>query len=63
MTIVDQKSRWEYDLWRVQTTKPLPAKNGTVRIGNGGVTRIDGDGRADLVWTTDAGASQKEAVR
>ena len=39
MTIVDQGSGWEYDFWVVQSKS-----DGTVVIGWGGRTRIDGDG-------------------
>ena len=42
MTIVDQATGWEYDLWSV-TSKP--AGGGTLSFGWGGRTRIDGDGR------------------
>jgi len=39
MTIVDQQSGWEYDLWNVQS------KTGsTFNFGWGGRTRIDGNG-------------------
>jgi hypothetical protein len=41
MTIVDQATGWEYDLWNV-TSKP--AGGGTLSFGWGGRTRIDGDG-------------------
>jgi hypothetical protein len=42
MTIVDQASGWEYDLWGV-TSKP--SGGGTLSAKWGGRTRIDGDGR------------------
>jgi hypothetical protein len=43
MTIVDQPSGWEYDLWHVSTC-PLPSSGGTITIGWGGRARIDGSG-------------------
>jgi hypothetical protein len=42
MTIVDQATGWEYDLWGV-TSKP--SGGGTLSAQWGGKTRIDGDGR------------------
>lgn len=44
MTIVDQESGWEYDLWHVSTC-PIPATGGTIKLGWGGRARMDGDGR------------------
>ena len=41
MTVVDAASGWEYDLWHVESK---PATGGTIEIGWGGRTRIDGDG-------------------
>lgn len=41
MTVVDQATGWEYDLWSV-TSKP--AGGGTLSFGWGGRTLIDGDG-------------------
>ena len=41
MTVIDQASGWEYDLWHV-TKKP--PDGGTLVFGWGGRTRIDGDG-------------------
>jgi hypothetical protein len=41
MTIVDQETGWEYDLWAVTI---FPENGGTVEFGWGGLTRIDGDG-------------------
>ncbi len=41
MTVVDQVSGWEYDMWRV-TSKPRGG--GTLEFAWGGRTRIDGDG-------------------
>ena len=43
LTVVDQTSGWEYDLWHVSTC-PLPAAGGTIEIGWGGHARMDGDG-------------------
>lgn len=43
LTVVDQTSGWEYDLWHVSTC-PLPAAGGTIDVGWGGRARIDGDG-------------------
>lgn len=40
MTIVDQQSGWEYDLWNVNSRSDT-----TLNFGWGGKTRIDGDGR------------------
>lgn len=45
ITVVDQQSGWEYDLWRVQATAPLTA-GGSLNVGNAGKTRIDGTGLA-----------------
>ena len=42
LTVVDQGSGWEYDLYDVRSK---PAGGGTLEIGWGGRTRIDGDGR------------------
>jgi hypothetical protein len=47
MTIVDQATGWEYDLWQVTSPTPLPASGGTVQFSWGGRARIDGDGTAD----------------
>ncbi len=41
MTIVDQASGWEYDLWNVRSK---PDAGGTLVFGWGGRTRIDGNG-------------------
>jgi hypothetical protein len=41
MTVVDQRSGWEYDFWEV-TSKPKGG--GELTMGYGGRTRIDGDG-------------------
>jgi hypothetical protein len=41
MTIVDQRSGWEYDLWQVRSK---PAHGGKLEFGWGGRTRIDGRG-------------------
>jgi hypothetical protein len=41
LTVVDQHSGWEYDLWAVENT---PAPGGTVRMGFGGRTMITGNG-------------------
>jgi hypothetical protein len=41
LTVVDQRSGWEYDFWEV-TSKP--SGGGRLEIGFGGRTRIDGDG-------------------
>lgn len=43
LTVVDQSSGWEYDLWHVATC-PIPASGGTIKIGWGGRAKIDGDG-------------------
>jgi hypothetical protein len=40
MTIIDQQSGWEYDLWNVNSRS-----DSTLNFGWGGKTRIDGDGR------------------
>jgi hypothetical protein len=42
LTVVDQASGWEYDLWDVRSK---PAGGGRLDFGWGGRTRIDGDGR------------------
>jgi hypothetical protein len=41
LTIVDQASGWEYDLWDV---RQLPSGGGQIRTSWGGKTRIDGNG-------------------
>ncbi|MBI5105556.1 MAG: hypothetical protein HZB46_11370 [Solirubrobacterales bacterium] len=41
LTVVDQASGWEYDLWAVQDKPP---GGGSLRFAWGGRTRIDGDG-------------------
>jgi hypothetical protein len=41
MTVIDADSGWEYDLWHVEAK---PDGGGTIEIGWGGRTRIDGDG-------------------
>ena len=46
MTIVDQASGWEYDLWQVQATQPLPGGGGQLDLSWGGRARLDGDGLA-----------------
>jgi len=42
LTIIDQRSGWEYDLWHVSYK---PQGGGRLVFGWGGKTRIDGDGR------------------
>jgi hypothetical protein len=42
LTVVDQETGWEWDFYDAET--PLPTGGGTVTIGWGGRTRIDGDG-------------------
>jgi hypothetical protein len=42
MTVIDQRSGWEYDMWRVQRK---PGGGGRLDFAWGGRTRIDGDGR------------------
>jgi len=41
ITVIDQQSGWEYDLWQVRTK---PATGGQLNVSWGGMTRIDGDG-------------------
>lgn len=41
LTVVDQSTGWEWNLWEV---KEKPAGGGTLQTGWGGRTRIDGDG-------------------
>jgi hypothetical protein len=41
LTVVDQRTGWEYDMWAVQSK---PAGGGTLVTHWGGKTRIDGDG-------------------
>jgi hypothetical protein len=41
LTVVDQASGWEYDMWAVSSK---PKGGGTLSFGWGGRTRIDGDG-------------------
>ena len=43
LTVVDQRSGWEYDLWEVESK---PSGGGELVTGYGGRTRIDGDGLA-----------------
>ena len=51
MTIVDQQSGWEYDLWNVQS------KTGsTINFSWGGKTRIDGDGLGSAAVAADYGS-------
>jgi hypothetical protein len=50
MTVLDQRSGWEYDMWGVASK---PAGGGQLNISWGGKTRIDGDGRG-----SDATAAQ-----
>ena len=40
MTVIDQSTGWEYDLWNVNSRS-----DSTLNFGWGGKTRIDGDGR------------------
>ena len=42
VTVVDQTTGWEYDLWQVR----WPPTGDQLTIGSGGRTRIDGDGTA-----------------
>ena len=42
LTVVDQASGWEYDMWAVSSK---PRGGGVLEFGWGGRTRIDGDGR------------------
>jgi hypothetical protein len=41
LTVVDQRSGWEYDFWEVSSK---PDGGGELEVGYGGRTRIDGDG-------------------
>jgi hypothetical protein len=41
MTVIDQQSGWEYDMWQVRSK---PRGGGRIEISWGGRTRIDGDG-------------------
>jgi hypothetical protein len=41
MTVIDQASGWEYDFWEAED---LPSGGGTLFIGHGGRTEIEGDG-------------------
>lgn len=41
LSVVDQASGWEYDLWE---SEDLPRGGGTLYVGHGGRTMIDGDG-------------------
>jgi len=41
LTVIDQQSGWEYDLWQVRSK---PAGGGVLTASWGGRTRIDGDG-------------------
>ena len=43
LTVVDQRSGWEYDFWEVSSK---PEGGGELTTGYGGRTRIDGDGLA-----------------
>jgi hypothetical protein len=56
MTVIDQASGWEYDLWGVQTV-PLPPQGGEVVVDYGGRTRIDGPGGGDADSDSDANAA------
>lgn len=44
LTVVDQASGWEYDLWQVHRSPVTPAGGNELRFSWGGRTRIDGDG-------------------
>jgi hypothetical protein len=41
LTVIDQASGLEYDLWKAES---LPSGGGTLYTGHGGITRVDGDG-------------------
>ncbi|MEU0883350.1 hypothetical protein ABZ345_32490 [Lentzea sp. NPDC005914] len=43
MAIIDQTSGWEYNLWQVRGTGPLPPNGGTLTFTFGGRSRIVGD--------------------
>jgi hypothetical protein len=46
MTVINQKTGWEYDLWRVTSSTPLPASGGSLQFSWGGRSRIGGNGTA-----------------
>ena len=56
MTVIDQASGWEWDLWQVQTT-PLPKGGGQIVVSHGGRTRIDGPGGGDAESASNANAA------
>lgn len=39
MTVIDQSTGWEYDMWETESPS-----GGNLNIGAGGITRVDGDG-------------------
>jgi hypothetical protein len=51
MTVIDQQSGWEYDMWNVQSKT-----DSTINFGWGGKTRIDGDGLGSAAVAADYGS-------
>jgi hypothetical protein len=54
LTVIDQASGWEYDLWQV---KSKPAGGGKITASWGGRTRIDGDGLGSNATAAHFGAA------
>jgi hypothetical protein len=57
LTVIDQATGWEYDLWAVQSPV-LPRNGGVLEIGYGGKTRIDGMGGGDEESASNANAAE-----
>ncbi len=53
MTVIDQASGWEYDFWGAEAAR-LSRGGGTIRVGWGGRTRIDGAGGGDAASASPA---------
>jgi hypothetical protein len=54
LTVVDQDTGIEYDMWRVHSTAPLPVTGGILEVGSIATTHINGDGREELGSATAA---------
>jgi hypothetical protein len=61
MTIIDQSTGWEYDLWQVKGSA-LPTPNGTLQVSSGGKSRVDGDCAGVAALGTTCGVGQGTAA-
>ena len=61
MAVIDQASGLEYDFWNVQSV-PLPAGGGTITVGWGGRTAINGPGGGDAANESPADMSDTGLV-